>query len=76
MTQVQIKTGLAGKTKLKLSAKRSGLSLPNPVGGTYLRQDPSVLVQSRSSTGMCWTSEFAVTDTNVNAPDKFNASTK
>jgi hypothetical protein len=76
VTKLQLKTGDAGRTSVKLYAKGSGLSLPVPVGETFFAQSPKVVAQLRNSDGECWTSEFAVDNTSRNDAAGFKAQTK
>jgi hypothetical protein len=74
--QLQLKTGDAGKTKVKIQGKGMGLVLPGPAGTAYFAQDTTVMVQLINSTGACWTSSFAAADTTTNDAGKFKAQTK
>lgn len=75
-TKALIKTGLDGKTKVKLSAGGDNLVLPGAVGDTYFEQDPNVLVQLVNDEGTCWTSQFSAGDTKKNLAESFKAQVK
>lgn len=76
VTMAQMKTGPAGKTKVKFSAAGANLVLPGPAGTTYFDQEPNLIVQLVNSVGTCWTSEFEAGDTKKSEADKFKAQTK
>ncbi len=58
--KMQLRTGAAGKTKVKLQAGGTNLALPAPFNGnSYLDKDRSVTVELLSSDGSCWTSTFS-----------------
>lgn len=67
---------MAGKTKVKLSAKGSFLALPGAVSANYFQQAPNVVAQLVNSDGTCWTSSFAVEDTSRNDTTSFKAGTR
>jgi hypothetical protein len=69
----QIETGEDSKTKIKFQAGGLNLALPAPQLTKYFDQTPKVVAQLRSSTGRCWTSEFAEDDTSKNIPESFRA---
>jgi hypothetical protein len=72
---LDVRTGIAGKSRVKLKATGASVPLPAPVSGTeFFNQDPSVVVQLLSSDGSCWTSEFPAADTSRNTPTSFSAS--
>ena len=73
--KLQLKTGVAGKTKASLKA--SGMNLPTivPASPGLFAQSPSVVVQIVNSEGMCLTSEFAPSNTSVNDGEEFKAKT-
>ena len=77
VTAAQLKTGIAGKTKVKVSAGGTSLLLP-PSNSTnsFFSQSPSVTVQLVSSVGKCWTSQFTAADTTSNTARVFKAVTK
>jgi hypothetical protein len=76
VTKLQLKTGDASRTRVKLYAKGSGLSLPMPVGATFFERSPKVIAQLRSGDGECWTSEFSAADMAKNEAAAFKARTK
>jgi len=76
VTKLQLKTGDASKTRVKLYARGSGLSLPVPVGATFFAQSPKVIAQLRNSDGECWTSEFSSANTSKNEAAAFKAQTR
>ena len=59
VTKLQLKTGDALKTKVKLSAKGANLLLPVAATGSTFFNASNVVVQLVNSDGECWTSEFA-----------------
>ncbi|HYC53446.1 MAG TPA: DUF4215 domain-containing protein, partial [Candidatus Binatia bacterium] len=66
---------LEGRSSAKLFAEGSELPLSGPLGDqAYFEQDPSVIVQLRSSVGGCWGNEFFVERTWRNTPTLFRAS--
>jgi hypothetical protein len=71
--KMDLRTGIAGKSRVKLKAGGAALPLPGPVGAEYFNQDPSVVVQLLASDGSCWTSEFPVGSTSRNSASSFNA---
>jgi len=73
--KLQLKPGIAGKSKIKLTAAGSNLPLPAPDSlSEFFDQDTTVIVQLRSSDDECWTSSFAVgTGTRVNTPAAFKS---
>lgn len=73
---LQLKTGLAGKTKVKLLASGASLPLPGPASSLYFAQTPRVVVQLINSAGTCWTSQFTTGDTTKNEATMFKAATK
>lgn len=54
----------------------SNLPLPDALGETYFAQDPTVVVQLVNGAGSCWTSEFAVGDTQINEVDSIKAQSR
>ena len=76
VTKAQIKPGEAGRTRIKMSATGVNLVLPGAAGGTYFRQDQTVVAQLVHSLGMCWSSRFGVNDTGTNDPQSFKAQVK
>lgn len=76
VTMADLRTGVAGRTKVKVVASGTGLVLPGPVGAAYFNQDPDVFVQFVNSQGTCWTSEFVDADTKKNTDKVFKAITK
>jgi hypothetical protein len=75
--KIDMRTGIAGKSRIKLKAGGSALPLSAAFSGSeYYNQDPSVIVQLISSGGSCWTSQFDVGDTSRNSPTTFNSATK
>ncbi len=72
--KIDLRTGIAGKARIKLKAAGPALPLPSPASLTeFFDQDPSVIVQLLSSDGTCWTSEFPSAGATKNAPSGFNA---
>lgn len=65
LQKLSLKAGSAGKTKIVISGKGSGLQLPS----LPLSQDQSVLMQLKNDAGQCWESRFT-------APAKRNIGTK
>jgi cysteine-rich repeat protein len=56
---VQLKIGVAGKSKVSVQAKGVNLDPPPAEGPSlYFQQNPNVIVQLLNSDGMCWSSEF------------------
>ncbi len=69
--KVQLKTGVAGKTKVRLTASGEFLPLPAPFSaGEFFNEDPSVVVQLLGSDGQCWTTSFAA-GSGINTPVSF-----
>ena len=59
VTKPDLKTDAAGKTKIKVSASTTNLTLPTPFdASSFFDQDTSVTVQLVSDAGTCWTSSF------------------
>jgi hypothetical protein len=56
VTKVQLKTGAATKTNVKVSTGTMNLVLPTPGGSVYFDQNTNVVVQLVNSAGTCWTS--------------------
>jgi len=80
VTAVQVKTGAAGTTKAQLKGKGANLSLPAPFDvNAIFDQDTSVtvqLVKGGPGAPLCWTSDFAVSDTLSNSATLFKAVVK
>ncbi len=76
VTSLQLKTGAAAKTKVKLTAKGAALPLPAAAGTAYFEQDPKVVVHLFNSEGACWTSEFTSAATKKHDDGSFKAQTK
>jgi cysteine-rich repeat protein len=76
VTKVQIRAGEAGETKVKVGAAGANLALPAPIGASYFRQDPSVVVQLINGANRCWTSQFTPIQTKTNDAATFKAATK
>jgi len=73
---LQVKTGLAGKTKIKFLASGANLPLPGAASSLYFAQDPHVVVQLINNAGSCWTSQFTPISTTKNETSMFKAATK
>ena len=74
MRKLSLKTGIDGKTKVKLTASGNALPLPLPVSlSEFFDQDTVVSVQLVTSDGECWTSSFTSGGTTVNLPTAFRA---
>jgi hypothetical protein len=72
--KIDLRTGIGGKTRLKLKAGGAGLPMATPFSGSkYFDQDPSVVVQLLSSEGSCWSSEFPASGTTRNTASTFSA---
>jgi cysteine-rich repeat protein len=72
--KIQIRTGRTGLPRVLLKGSGATLDAPTPASGTaYFSQDPSVVVQLRSSEGACWTTEFATSKTRINNGTQFKA---
>jgi hypothetical protein len=72
--KIQLKTGVASRSKAQWGARGVNLTLPPPAGESQMMSaDPSVIVQMTSSAGMCWTSEFPSATRNV--ADQYKAKT-
>ncbi|TFH23260.1 MAG: hypothetical protein E4H03_06600, partial [Myxococcales bacterium] len=74
ISKVQLKPGVAGKSKAQIKA--AGVRLPMPVpfsASSYFEQDPEVIVELRNSDGACWTTTFSPAQTKKNDADQFNA---
>lgn len=73
--RVQVKTGLAGRTKAQLKAGGTTLaSVLSPFdGSTFFDQDPSVSVLMVNSVGACWSSDLLPAGTTRNQVDAFKA---
>lgn len=77
VTKAELKTGVAGKTKIKVNAATANLVLPAAFDATsFFDQDTSVTVQLVSSAGTCWTSAFSAAQTKSNTPVSFKAQAK
>ncbi len=76
VTKLQVRTGDAGKTKVKLVARGTALPLPAPVGSAFFQQDPLVAAQLVNDLGYCWTSEFPAASTLSNEAGRFKAQVK
>jgi cysteine-rich repeat protein len=77
VTKAQLKTGAAGKTKIKVSASTTNLTLPTPFdASSFFDQDTSVTVQLVGDAGTCWTSSFTGAHTSANTPISFKAKVK
>ena len=73
--QVQIKPGVVGQSKVKLSGAGGFLPLPLAFSATkFFDQDPSVVVQLLTSDNQCWTSTFVASGTLSNRISAFKAS--
>jgi cysteine-rich repeat protein len=73
VTKLQLKTGIDGKTKVKLMAAGPSLALPSPFGSTFFLQAPSVTAQLVNSAGQCWSTAFVEADTSRNDASSFKA---
>jgi len=72
----QLKAGDPGRTSAQIRARGRNFPTPVPSGGAeFFDQDPVVTVELRSSTGMCWTSEFAPSSASENDAQGFKAKT-
>jgi probable HAF family extracellular repeat protein len=71
---LQVRSGDEGDTRVRLKAKGGNVPMPVPVeADKFLHQDSRVTVQLfADTTGVCWTSEFAVASSND--ADTFKAS--
>lgn len=77
VTKAELKTDVAGKTKIKVNAATANLALPTPFdAASFFDQDTSVTVQLVGSGGTCWTSAFSAVQTKANTPGAFKAQTK
>lgn len=67
--KIGLRTGVAGKAKISMTAAGVNLPLPGPVDAeTYFAQDPYVLVQLvHDGGGACWESPFSAGATNTTA---------
>lgn len=75
LTRFELRTGVAGKSRVKLKAAGASLPLPAPFSPAELFDaDTSVVVQLLSSEGRCWTSTFDAAGIGRNTPTVFNAS--
>ncbi|MFN2426053.1 MAG: M12 family metallo-peptidase [Candidatus Binatia bacterium] len=75
LTKLDLRTGIAGKSKVKLRAGGTNLSLPGPQAGSeYFDQDSSVIVQLLAGEDSCWTSTFVPADTSRSTTTLFKAS--
>lgn len=73
--KVDLRTGIAGKTRVTLRAAGPILPLPESFSGAaHFDVDPSVVVQLVTSDNRCWTSSFLPADTSKNTTTAFNAS--
>ncbi len=75
VVQVQLKPGLAGKTKAQVKAKGAGVPTPTAFSPTEMFDlDPDVTVQLfASDSPVCWTSSFTATATKKNTALQFKA---
>ena len=70
--RMQLNTGTAARTKVKLMARGFALTLPAPFSESeFFDEDPRVAVQLIGSDGRCWTSEFLPPHTGLNTPRGF-----
>ncbi|MFN2376739.1 MAG: hypothetical protein ABR538_09390, partial [Candidatus Binatia bacterium] len=75
LRRLQLKTGEAGRSMVKLSASYAGIPLPGPFsGGEYFDADSAVVVQLLAGEEKCWTSSFAPTGITKNSATAFSAS--
>lgn len=75
VTKLQLKTGVAGKSKAALSAKGSAIPMPSAASATqYFHQNGKVIVQLvNDETFACWTSEFTAAKKNTGTQFKATA---
>lgn len=75
LTRFEMRTGVLGKSRVKLKAAGVSLPLPTPVSmSELLDADTEVVVQLLSSEGTCWTSTFDAGAIGRNTTTTFNAS--
>lgn len=71
--KLQLKTGAAGKTKVKLSAGGTSLALPGPFSvSEFFDLDTTVTVQLFADSS-CWSTSFVAGGTSLNTPASFKA---
>jgi hypothetical protein len=74
VSQLKLKPGAAGTTKVQLIARGVNVPIPVPVGGgRYFEQDPSVIVMLANSDGLCWSSALSAAATTKNDGTQFTA---
>jgi len=73
--KLELRTGAAGRTRIKLRAGGPVLPLPGAFSaGKYFDQDLAVIVQLIAGDDRCWTSSFSPAGTSKNTASSFNAS--